>query len=92
MTADTKNEKQQLRPFKRELPPNLRVFVAELRQHPLFHELLHYMQPTAPVPHYAPEENENVEKARATWIFRSGQWSHYKMLHRLFTGENPKGF
>jgi len=74
-----------------ELPEELRSLIAELRQHPLFPELLKYAQPAARVPRYMPKENEDVEKARATWIFRSGEWHQFERMHRLFTGEAPKG-
>lgn len=79
--------------MKTELPEGLKALILDLRQHPSFPALLKYMQPAARVPHYVQKDNEDVEKSRARWIFRSGEWSHYRRLYCLLTGEteSPQG-
>jgi hypothetical protein len=59
----------------------------DMRQHAAWPELLERMKPTAPIPAYSPIDGEDVEKARSTWIFRSGQWRQYQMMRLLLTGQ-----
>jgi hypothetical protein len=77
------------------IPPGVQALILKMRQEESFPELLKLLRPVAPIPRYAPKKEgdaEDVEKQRANWIFRSGQWSHSDLVCRALTGtESPKG-
>lgn len=71
-----------------ELSAELRAFLADLRQHPLFPQLLKAVERPRLRP-FKPVEADQVEKARAQWIFESGQLKQHDAWLGVLTGTDP---
>ena len=66
----------------------LRAFLIELRQHPLFPQLINAVEVPRLRP-YKSAEADQVEKARAQWIFESGQLKQHEAWLGVLTGTDP---
>lgn len=68
--------------------PELRIFLADLRQHPLFPQLVAAVE--APrLPEYRPSKGDTLEMVGAKAAYASGQLDQYRQWHLLLTGINP---
>lgn len=69
------------------MSPALKSFLEDLRQHPLFPELIRAVE--APqLPQFRISEAEQVERARAKWIFESGRKAQHDAWMRVLTGKS----
>jgi hypothetical protein len=67
------------------LNPIVVALLADLRQHQGFPDLLKAVE--APrLPRFKTSQAQEVEKARAEWIFRSGQLAQHETWLALLTG------
>lgn len=66
----------------------LHSFLIELRQHPLFPMLLAEVEKPKLRP-YKASEADQVERARAQWIFESGQLKQHDAWLAVLTGTDP---
>lgn len=66
----------------------LQSFLIELRQHPLFPQLIAEVEKPRLRPYKATEADQ-VERARAQWIFESGQLKQHEAWLGVLTGTNP---
>lgn len=70
------------------MSPELIGFLIELRQHPVFPQLTKAVE-TPRVRPYKSAEADQVEKARAQWIFESGQLKQHDAWLGVLTGTDP---
>lgn len=68
------------------LPEHLKVFLAELRSEPRFHEIMKAVERTTLKP-YAP--NTDTEKATTALIFQSGRVAGEKFIMLEVLGYDP---
>lgn len=66
----------------------LRAFLSDLRQHPLFPQLLAAVEQPRVRP-YRPTQASEIERARAQWIYESGQLAQHNAWLAILTGNNP---
>lgn len=66
----------------------LAAFLTELRQHPLFPQLIAAVE-TPRLRPYKSAEADQIEKARAQWIFESGQLKQHEAWLGVLTGTDP---
>lgn len=69
--------------------PLLKALLLDLRQHPHFPLLLEAI-PKPALPRFKISQAQEVEKARANWIYRSGQADQHEMWLALLTGETQE--
>lgn len=66
----------------------LRGFLLELRQHPLFPQLIAGIEQPR-LPEYRPSKGETLEIFGAKSAFASGQLDQFRQWHLLLTGQVP---
>ena len=69
----------------------LKAFLIDLRQHPMFPVLLKAMEKPR-LPRFRASQADQVEKARAQWIYQSGRFDeHNTWVHFLSGAVPPQG-
>lgn len=67
------------------MSPELKSFLMDLRQHPLFPELLKAVEEPQ-LPQFRLSEANEVERARAKWIYESGRRAQHEAWLQVLTG------
>lgn len=71
------------------MSPELRVFLLDLRQHPLFPQLVAAIERPR-FPEYRPSKGDTLEIVGAKAAYASGQLEQYRQWQALLTGDaNP---
>lgn len=68
------------------MSPQLKSFLIDLRQHPLFRELLKAVEEPR-LPQFRLSEAQEVERARAKWIYESGRKAQHEHWLQVLTGK-----
>ena len=71
------------------IPPAVQSFLLDIRQHPMFPLLLRSMEQPK-IPRFRSSQAEQVEKARAEWIYQSGRKDQHDRWIHFLTGEVPR--
>ena len=66
--------------------PEVAIFLADLRQHPLFREIIRSV-PTPKISGYRPSKSGSLESVGANHCYQSGQMSQHKQWLSFLTGE-----
>lgn len=72
------------------MSPELRMFLVELRQNPVFRQLLAEIERPR-LPEYRPSKGEVLEIVGAKSAYASGQIDQYRQWQTLLTGQVPSG-
>ena len=72
------------------LPPALKAFILDLRQHSMFPLLIKAMESPS-IPRFRASQANDVERARAQWIYQSGKKDQHDAVIHFLTGEIPSG-
>lgn len=68
----------------------VKALLIDIRQHPAFRDLLKSVE--APqITQFRLKDAEQIETARAKWIYQSGRKDQHEAWLHLLTGEAPKG-